>query len=201
MFKLIYYTFIAFIILIAICLAGSMLPIPENYKIMIVQSGSMAPAIKTGSIVIVKPSPDYKAGDIITFGPYSKTKAPTTHRIVEIKEENGQTSYITKGDANDAPDDGEISKKDIIGKVLFDIPYLGYVVDFAKKPIGFMFLIIIPAAIIIYDEMRNIWLEIKKMRNKKTSRSDNNSDNNVIVLKKNHTQKMPLIRDIIVKKD
>ena len=201
MFKLIYYTFIAFIILIAICLAGSMLPIPENYKIMIVQSGSMAPAIKTGSIVIVKPSPDYKAGDIITFGPYSKTKAPTTHRIVEIKEENGQTSYITKGDANDAPDDGEISKKDIIGKVLFDIPYLGYVVDFAKKPIGFMFLIIIPAAIIIYDEMRNIWLEIKKMRNKKTSRSNNNSDNNVIVLKKNHTQKMPLIRDIIVKKD
>lgn len=168
MFKLIYNLFIAFVILVAICLAGSMLPISENYKIMIVQSGSMAPAIKTGSIVIIKPSPDYKAGDIITFGPYSKTKVPTTHRIVEIKEENGQTSYITKGDANNAPDDRKISKKDIIGKVLFDIPYLGYIVDSAKKPIGFTFLIIIPAAIIIYDEMRNIWQEIAKIKKKES---------------------------------
>lgn len=131
---------------------------------MVVQSGSMTPAIKMGSVVMVKPVNDYKIGDVITFGPYNKTKAPTTHRIYDIKVEGSQPVYITKGDANNAPDDREITKKDIIGKVLFSIPYLGYAVAFAKKPLGFALIIIVPAAIIILDEVKNIYGEIKKKK-------------------------------------
>ena len=204
MFKLIYYLFIAFIILIAICLAGSMLPIPENYKIMIVQSGSMAPAIKTGSIVIVKPSPDYKVGDIITFGDFSRTKIPTTHRIVEVKNENGEISYITKGDANNAPDQKEVLEKEIIGKELFNIPYFGFVVAFAQKPIGFALLIVFPAMIVILDELKNIWKELKKMKDKKIE--NKKADSNPIIQEqsfdyeiKKENKKPPIITDIVKK--
>ena len=163
--KIIYYIVIAFIVLIAILLIVSAFPIPGNYKVLVVQSGSMVPAIKMGSIVLVKPASDYKIGDIITFGPYSKTKVPTTHRIYDMKVQGGEPIYITKGDANNAPDTREIAKTDILGKVLFSVPYLGYAVDFAKKPIGFALLIIVPAVIIIYDEIRKIFGEIKKKRN------------------------------------
>ena len=162
--KIIYYVFLVFIVVIAILLIVSVFPITGNYKLMIVQSGSMEPAIKMGSVVIVKPAEDYKIGDVITFGPYSKTKAPTSHRVYDIKVVDGQPVYITKGDANNAPDSREIQKRDIIGKVLFSVPYMGYAVDFAKKPVGFALIIIIPAAIIIIDEIKNIYSEIKKKK-------------------------------------
>jgi len=164
--NLIYYIFIAFIAAIAILLIVSVFPIPENYKIMVVQSGSMAPAIKMGSVVIVKPAEEYKIGDVITFGPYSKAKAPTTHRIYDMKVVNGQPVYITKGDANNAPDTREITKGDILGKVLFSVPFFGFVVDFAKKPLGFALIIIVPAVVIISDEIKNIFTEIKKKKEK-----------------------------------
>ena len=165
--KIIYYFFLAIIAAIALLLIVSVLPITGNYKVMTVISGSMEPAIKMGSVVMVKPVSDYKIGDVITFGPYSRTKAPTTHRIYDIKVEGGQPIYITKGDVNNAPDPREIKKSDILGKVLFSVPYFGYGVDFAKKPIGFALIIVVPAAIIIFDEVKKIYGEFKKKKTTK----------------------------------
>ncbi|MBT9168992.1 MAG: Signal peptidase I W [Syntrophomonadaceae bacterium] len=165
-FKIIYSILVAFIVLITVLLIVSVFPIAGNYKIMVVQSGSMAPAIKMGSIVVVKPADEYKIGDVITFGPYSRTKAPTTHRIFDIKVVNGEPVYITKGDANNAPDQREITKRDVLGRVLLSVPYLGFAVDFVKKPIGFALIIIVPAAIIIFDEMKKIYGEIRKKKEK-----------------------------------
>ncbi len=164
LFKIIYYIFLAFIVVIALLLIVSIFPITGNYKLLIVQSGSMAPAIKMGSVVVVKPADNYKIGEVITFGPYSRTKAPTTHRIYDVKVTDGRMSYITKGDANNAPDTREISKRDILGKVLFSVPYVGFAVDFAKKPMGFMLIIVIPATIIIYDEIRKIFGEVRRKK-------------------------------------
>ena len=142
----------------------SILPITGNIKILTVLSGSMAPAIKTGSVVVVKPVGEYKIGDVITFGPMSKTKAPTTHRIYNIKIESGEPVYVTKGDTNNAPDTREIKKNDIVGKVLFTVPFAGYGIDFARKPLGFALIIIIPAAVIIGDEIKKIIKEMKRKR-------------------------------------
>jgi len=168
-FQIIYYIFIAFIVAVALLLIVSILPITGNYKVMTVISGSMAPAIKMGSVVIVKPAADYKIGDVITFGPYSKTKAPTSHRIYDIKVVDGQPVYITKGDVNNAPDARELQKRDIVGKVLFSVPFVGYAVDFAKKPIGFVLIIGIPAVIIISDEVKKIIREVKNTKETKES--------------------------------
>jgi len=162
MLKCIYYIFIAFIGIIALLLIISVLPITGNYKVMTVLSGSMEPAIKMGSIVVVKPAKEYKIGEIITFGPYTKKKPPITHRIYDIEVIEGKTFYITKGDANNAPDPRKVAKNEVLGKVLFSIPYLGYAVETAKKPWGFMAIVIIPAVIIIYEEIRKIIREVKK---------------------------------------
>ncbi len=164
--KILYYIFIAFIGLIAVLLIISIFPITGNFKVMIVQSGSMQPEIKMGSIVAIKPVDDYRIGDVITFQ-IAKNKEPITHRIHDIKVVGGEPRYITKGDANNAPDQREVSQREIIGKVLFNIPYLGYVIDFAQKPIGFSLIIIIPALVIIFDEAKKIYAEVKKRKAKK----------------------------------
>ncbi len=165
--KIIYYVFLGCIAAIAVLLIISIFPITGNYKLLTVLSGSMEPAIHTGSIVIVKPASDYKIGDVITFGPNTKTQTPTSHRIFDIKVQGGQSVYITKGDANNGPDQKEIQKKDIIGKVFFDVPYAGYAVAGAQKPWGFAALIILPALIIIGDQAKKIWLEAVKIRKNK----------------------------------
>ena len=115
---------------------------------------------------MIKPEKDYKVGDIITFGRYTRTKAPTTHRIYKIDNQGPEPLYITKGDANNAPDFKKIRKSEILGKVILSIPYVGYAVDFAKKPVGFALIIIIPAGVIIGDEIKKIYVEIKKKKTK-----------------------------------
>ena len=166
--KTIYNVIFAFILLIALLLVVSILPITGNIKFLNVKSGSMEPTIKMGSIVLVKPVNSYKIGDIVTFGKITKTQAPTTHRIFDIKVNAGQPFYITKGDANNAPDQKETSQKEIIGKVFLNMPYLGYAVATARTKLGFAFIIIVPAIAIIFDQIVKIKKELKKKPNATT---------------------------------
>jgi len=176
LFKVIYYIFVGCLAIIALLLIVSIFPITGNFKVMTVLSGSMEPAIKTGSIVVVKPADSYKINQVITFTNPSRKNEPITHRIVEMEVIEGNPLYITQGDANNAPDQQKVQPREIIGRLLLDIPYLGYTVETAKKPFGFMLIIVVPAVIIIYDEFRKIWREIKKLRNKK---KDNQQDQKI----------------------
>ena len=170
--KIGYYAFLGFLGLVAFAIAASVLPITGNYKILVVLSGSMEPAIKIGSVVIVKPVSEYNVGDIITFGPVTRTKTPTTHRIVDVAAQTGNLVYVTKGDANDDPDGRSVTEKDVIGKVLFSVPYFGFIVDFAKKPLGFALIIGVPAVVIIGDELRKIFVETRKIIKKKKMQNE-----------------------------
>ncbi|MDE2030951.1 MAG: signal peptidase I [Patescibacteria group bacterium] len=167
LFKIIYYIILSYIIFIGIILVVSLIPVTGNIKTLAVLSGSMEPTIHTGSVVIVKPESSYKVGDIITFGDNTKTDIPTTHRIAEERAVEGNMIYRTKGDANNAEDSAETPQKEVTGRVLFSIPYLGYIINFIKKPIGLMLIIIVPAAVVIYDEMRKIRNEVKKIKSEK----------------------------------
>lgn len=165
-FKSIYYIFLLALIAIGGLFLVSVLPIPGNVDVKIVQSGSMEPAIKVGSVVVIKPSKKYDVNDVITFGKDTKKDVPTTHRIIDERVVSGTTLYTTKGDANEDKDIKEIRESEIIGKVLLSVPYLGYLLDFAKKPLGFALLIGIPAVIVVYDEVIKIWKEVKKIKRK-----------------------------------
>lgn len=150
--------------MVVFLLIVSAFPIAGNIKFLTVLSGSMEPKIHTGSVVMIKSMENYQVGDVITFGENSKKKKPTTHRIAEVKKDavKGEISYITKGDANNAPDQTPVTPGEILGKVFLSIPYFGYAVSAAQKPIGFILIVIVPAVIIIYDEILNIKKEILK---------------------------------------
>jgi signal peptidase I len=164
--KIAYYLFISCVLVVSVLLLISAFPITGNLKFLTVLSGSMEPAIRTGSVVMVKPAAEYRAGDVITFGPATRQKPPTTHRIIEVKEGEGGPSFVTQGDANNAPDSREVRPREVIGKVRLSAPYLGYAVTAAQKPYGFLLIIVLPALLIISDEVRKILEEFKKRRNK-----------------------------------
>ena len=163
-FKIIIDIIIILLVIAGLFLLVSILPVTGGYKFFVVTSGSMEPTIHTGSIVLVKAETSYQVGDIVTFGKASRLKQPTTHRIFTKGDELGAPVYTTKGDANNAPDREEIRNRDIIGKTVFSIPYVGYAVDAVKKPIGFILIIFIPAIIIIANELIKIFAEFKKRR-------------------------------------
>lgn len=173
LFNSIYYIFVIFVFGLALLLVASLAPIPGNYKIKIVKSGSMEPAIKTGGIVVIRPSDSYKVGDVITFGKDTPTQIPTTHRIVATEGSGSSQMFLTKGDANETEDPNPTSIKDVTGKVWFDLPYLGYVLDFAKKPVGFALLVGIPALSVIIDEIMKILSEVRKMKRRKLIVNEN----------------------------
>jgi len=182
LFKILYRTFYIAIIAIIGFLLIALFPIKGNYQIKIVKSGSMEPDIKTGSVVVIKPSANYTVGDVITFGKDTKKDIPTTHRIVKSRAKNGVIMFTTKGDANEDPDTNEIRQSDIHGKVLFDIPFFGYIIDLARKPLGFAVLIVLPALIVIYDEGIKIFQEVSRLRSKATAgrrKNENSVEENV----------------------
>ena len=130
----------------------------------------MEPSIPVGSMVIVKSSQEYRVGDVITFGADTQGQIPTTHRIAEVREEDGRTRFVTKGDANEVADPETTALRDVIGKVLFSVPYAGYVLDFARTPLGFGVLIGIPATIVILEEVGSIVREVRRLRVRKRRR-------------------------------
>ena len=182
LFNVLYYLFITAIMAVALLLLSSLVPIPGNFKVKVVKSGSMEPYIKTGGIVVIRPEGTYSIGDVVTFGKDTKTQIPTTHRIVNINGTGPLRTFTTKGDANEEADPVVTRLSDISGKVVLTMPYLGYILDFAKKPLGFVLLVGVPALMIIVDEIGKIVKEIKLIRRKKQQlNAENNEQRNTTV--------------------
>ena len=127
---------IGLVILLAVALVGVRL---IGLDVYVVLSGSMEPTYHVGSLIYVK-DVDYKelkAGDPITYMLNENTVV--THRITEVLvDENDPDTirYFTKGDANDIPDGTSVHYKNIIGKPVFTIPYLGYISNYIQNPPG-----------------------------------------------------------------
>lgn len=160
--------FINLILLIILIFAGSLIIFSRNnflgLKTYTVLTGSMDPILKVGSLVVVSPKMSYQTGDIVTF--INQNGQTVTHRIAEVTSENNDFKYTTKGDANNTKDQNTLSKNSIIGKVILDLPFIGLLNNFIKSIYGLIIFIIIPALLIVFFELRNIFLEIKKKSNK-----------------------------------
>ena len=127
---------ISIVVLLAVALVGVRLVGLNPYVVL---SGSMEPTYHVGSLIYVK-AVDYKelkAGDPVTYLLTENTVV--THRITEVlvdEEDPDTIRYFTKGDANNMPDGTSLHYKNIIGKPVFSIPYLGYVSHYIQNPPG-----------------------------------------------------------------
>ena len=140
-----------------------------GYRPLIVLSGSMTPKMPVGGVVITKTVDPtaIKVGDIITFmGGVSNSadeNSPfVTHRVVQILPSAGGLSFITKGDANNTADPEPVAASQVVGRVVLIVPWLGYLSNFVHGFWGWLLMIILPAAIIIAWEVRDLLRGIKK---------------------------------------
>ncbi len=161
--KISYWVFSGFLLAVLIFILFPLLPIKNNYSLRMVTSGSMRPTIKTGAVVMVKPVHSYKVRDIITFQNGPGEKDIVTHRIMSRQGDE----FTTQGDANNVADMKPIKEEQILGKVIWNVSYVGYVANFARSKLGFMLFILVPAVAIIGNEVRKIFQEVQKTKSKK----------------------------------
>lgn len=156
----------AALIFIGLLIFAVIVPVLQgSTHILTVLSGSMAPGINPGDIVVsTRINPQIiHLNDVITFSYADNPKNSVTHRVINITTtKTGMFQFQTKGDANKDPDRRWVQQPEVVGKVSTVIPYLGYVSYFAKSKLGFFIIIVIPAVIIILQEVWTIYKEQKK---------------------------------------
>lgn len=112
------------ILVIVLCIPITV-PRLFGYDIYTVISGSMEPAIPTGSLIYTKeiPPKEVKKEDVIAFYRVTDSGAIVTHRVVKNQTVSGK--FITKGDANEKKDPMPVDYDELLGKVALSVPFLG----------------------------------------------------------------------------
>ena len=126
--------FLSLAILLAILLVGTRIFGFTPYTVL---SGSMEPRFPVGSVVYVRKidPAELQTGDVITYVIDGGTVV--THRIIEIipdEEDASVLRFRTKGDNNNITDGEPIHSNNILGKVAFCLPLLGYVSHYIQTP-------------------------------------------------------------------
>ena len=123
------------IILILVCIPFT-LPRVLGYQAYTVISGSMEPAIPTGSLVYIKnmDPADVQKEDVIAYYGGRDVNTIITHRVVENRAEASE--FITKGDANRLEDMNPVDYTHFIGRVEWIIPQLGMAAQFVTSRDG-----------------------------------------------------------------
>ncbi|MEW9674785.1 signal peptidase I SipW [Lentibacillus sp. L22] len=138
-----------------------------GYQVKTVLSGSMEPDIRTGSIIAVKETDSqhpFHKGDVITFK--TNDGMIVTHRVMQVQKKD--QTYITKGDANDAPDLEPVAQENIIGTYSgFTIPYLGYVMSFTNSKEGAALLMVLPGVCLVIYSIITIYRALRQIEQPK----------------------------------
>ena len=118
-------------------------------------TSSMEPGLPPGTLVIVKPidPQDIKIGTVVTYQLESGESAVVTHRVVEIQGPNlpgGDPSFITKGDANSAPDAKPVMTVQVKGAVWYSVPYVGWINNIVNGDLRAIVIPIVAGLLFLY---------------------------------------------------
>ena len=146
---------IAGYVLAAILVTFSVLSSTGYVKARVVLTGSMQPTINPGDIVLTAPISrvEPKSDDVAAYQARRFDGAPVgvfTHRIIDGDGKNG---WILKGDNNPSPDIQEPTNSDILGVVIFVIPWLG---NLLSKQVLFTVIPLIAGMWFLLDTLRKV---------------------------------------------
>lgn len=136
--------------------AALTLPTAAGYRSLVVLSGSMAPAVSAGDVVIgrgVAPR-DARVGDVVTFRDPGGRERLLTHRVHRAQAAGGgRFDFVTKGDANAAEETWSVPADARLGKVVARVPKVGYVLGRASTPLARVVLVVAPLALLALLEV------------------------------------------------
>ena len=152
-----------FVLLSVVLTRSGETPSIMGYSVFRVISGSMEPAIGENDLIVVKrvEPEEVRTGDVISFyaSDPSLRGAVNTHRVTAVSQENGETVFTTKGDANQLEDAYPVYPDALIGRVVFVSAFLGTLSRLVSNPLIFVPLIFVPLlAILLANMVRTVRL-------------------------------------------
>ncbi len=134
------------------------LPSLLGFDSFVAIGGSMTPTVGEGSLIVAKrvDPATIEAGDIITFSRVQRPDIQVTHRVVAVEELNGEPVLQTKGDANGYLDPEPIRFDQPVSRLVYTVPYVGYLLNFSRGLGGKLFLIALPAAFLALQLARRL---------------------------------------------
>ncbi len=137
-----------------------------GYQTSTMLTGSMAPLINPGDVVVTVPTPieDVKVGDIITYHIPVEDQRVETHRITEITTTaDGGVAVQTKGDANNGIDPWIATLQGkTVDKQVATIPYVGNAIRTLREPMVLNTLMYGAPAILVIGMLASIWTKDPK---------------------------------------
>jgi len=110
-----------------------------DYRTSTMLTGSMAPGINPGDMVVTMPKPtaDLKVGDVISYQIPVEDHRVETHRVASIKPQaDGSIAIRTKGDANENVDPWvAVVSSDTVYEVQTVVPKVGVAIRFLRSPV------------------------------------------------------------------
>ena len=152
-----------------------------GFDTYVVLSGSMEPAHKTGALIYVRDADPLtiETGDVITFES-GNSETLITHRVIAIEGEGYDRQFTTKGDANAEADSQPVPASNVKGKVIFSIPYMGYVANYIQNPPELYFAAAAGVILIILMFMTDALIaEDKKAAKKSKSEKKGSKNENI----------------------
>ena len=109
--------------LAVVAIGSSVIPRVMGMQPYAIISGSMEPAYPTGSLVYADPveGSSLQAGDVVAFW---EEEEVIIHRVKEVDDQTGH--LVTKGDANEDVDLRPVPFQNVLGRVVFSVPVVGY---------------------------------------------------------------------------
>jgi signal peptidase I len=130
-----------------------------GYQALPVLTGSMSPAIPTGSLVVVTQvaASEVGVGDVITFHHPQRPQEYVTHRVVAVEQSPAGRALTTKGDANAQPDAWKVVATESGYRMAFGLPYVGgAIIAFASSPARLL-LYVVPMIVLAVLALVRIW--------------------------------------------
>ena len=125
---------------------------------MIVLTDSMYPVIEAGDLIICNTAEadEIRVNDVISFyDPMGSGTSVVTHRVLEIVTEDGEISFRTKGDNNNAEDTALVPAENLIGIYQSRIAMVGHVAMFMQTTPGLIVCCVCPILLLVgYDMLR-----------------------------------------------
>lgn len=130
-----------------------------GHPVLVVLSGSMSPAIRTGDLIFddslsAAQKQHLKVGQIVTFADPPGSQTTITHRIIKVLRQHGHVFYVTKGDANPSADIPPRPAAAPIGSYVGKVPRGGYFLTNLHRPIVLGLLLAAPLLWLIGQPLR-----------------------------------------------
>jgi signal peptidase len=136
-----------------LALVGSLAVRTDVIRVSRVLTGSMAPVVPAGSVVVSRPTTAgaVRQGQLVMFlppAPFDTGGTPIVHRVVEIRHEHGEILLRTKGDANAARDPWTLdASRTTLHRVAWSSPAAGRAADLLARGGGSLLLSVVVALV------------------------------------------------------